>query len=519
MLCQILFIFPIIVILQPISTVTVPHMLAQQNLIFDLIIKHFDTCDIIWYEDTRNGESVSNWKASMVNFIPKNYIRSLFSLETPNETTNYAFSIRKYTQCLLTLAKMNKGTIHLGDFERLLFANFDAPAKSDEDYFIFITSEKYIHPILQSSTVKKLKYRVAIPAISQMDVLNGFSMCFYCPLEKTSQLVTIDLENATLRENIFPDFTLNGNGYSMRTSSPTKYKFTTEIEEINGKWRLIRGISKSIMDGVLPHYNFTYNVFASPNGDTGSPNKNGTWNGCIGQLMSGEADLALTTSANHARFLVIGFSTAAFYAWVSFTVGQPRQHYSWKAIFWSFSKELWLAIISSLLAVIIIFKLFEKYELQYAPYYQRRNVSPQKNLVTEVTFILIGRNAQWKSESTHSRVLLCTWILCSLVINSLYNSKIVGLLAQPIYENPPRTFEDLAESKYSVGMDIAGGSLYAYFQTSSSPIFQKMFRKFERPKETVNCFAETTHRDFACVTWGGVSVHTYFIFFYNMHTV
>lgn len=508
---RVIHIFTIIVILQAISTI--PLILAQHNQIVDLIIKHFDSCDIIWFEDTRNGESVTNWKKIMDNFIPKDYIRFLVSQRTPNiERAGNTFSIRKYSQCLLVLAKMNEGIIHLGEFERL-FDKFDAPAKSDEDYFIFITSEKHIIPIVNSSTGKKLKYKLVIPPISQTDVFNGFSMCFYCPLEKTSQVVTIDLENATWRENIFPDFTLNGNGYSMRTSSPTKYKFTTEIEEIDGNWHLIRGISKSIMDGVLPHYNFTYNVFASPNGDTGSLNKNGTWDGCVGQLISGEADLSLTTSSNHARFLVIGFSTAAFYAWVSFTVGQPRQFYSWKAIFWPFTKELWLSIISSLLTVIIIFKLFEKYESKY----HRRRKAIQENLITEVTFILIGRNAEWKSDATYSRILLCIWILCSLVINSLYNSKIVGLLAQPVYENPPRTFEDLAESKYSVGMDIAGGSLYAYFQTSTSLIFQKMFRKFESPKETVDCFADATQRDFACVTWGGVSAHTFSYYHYTIH--
>ncbi|CAL8103760.1 unnamed protein product [Orchesella dallaii] len=477
------------------------HHAASDNYIAiqNVIENYFASCEVLVVEDINSNKENENF---IVNLIPNLATRLTISLQY-FPLTVFPVNPRKYSQCMLILSDLKEGEKYLERFHNLLVSKYGAVTKREEDYYIFMTDEMFVSAVLESFFTSIIKYKLVLTKTNENSL--GFSHCFYCAQGGKSKTVSINWKTATSFQEIFPDWTLNGNGYLMRTSSPVKYKFTTEILQIKpGQWELIRGISKYIMEHVLPHYNFTYIVFSSPNGDTGKPDKNGTWDGCVGQLLSGDADLALTTSANRARFLKIGFSTAAFYAWVSFTVGQPRRTYSWRAIFWPFQLELWIAIGISLVAIILVFKVFQRFEIYLGRIGRQVNFKLKiyKNLPTQIVFALIGKEVHYP-EFSHSRILLCFWLLPALVINTLYNSKIVALLALPTYQHPPRTFEALVDSRYEWGMDISGGSLFAYFESSTNPIFRQVFKKLSKPKETVDCFTAAIKTKFACITWAG----------------
>lgn len=474
---------------------------VQIDVIDELIKAHLNSHDMIIAQDA--------FSVHLEPILPSTFHSPCFRLlfQSFNNFSLFKKSTRKFSsQETLVISILSEGSKYLKNFADILFSKFDAPTKRDSDYYIILTETTNFETVISSEILTLMKYKVVIPIDKDMTIDKCYTRCFYCASGGKPEVVKIQIKNAGALGNlsdIFPDFTLNGNGYAMRTSSPVMYKFTTEVVEVSpGKWELTRGISKAIMDFVPSHYNFTYVAFSSPNGDTGKLLENGSWDGCIGQLISGEADLSLTTSPNRARYRAIGFSTAAFYAYVSFTVGQPKISYSWNVAFQPFTWGLWLVVIVSTVVVTLVFKMFKVYEATLTT--TSKVNSFYKNLGYQMTFVLIGQNVG-RPGATFSRFLLIIWLFGGLIINSLYNSKIVAMLAIPVYNSVPKTFEELSASGYQWGMDIAGGSLYAYFQSSTSPTFQKMFRGLEKPKETVNCFQVATQTKFACITWAGVA--------------
>jgi hypothetical protein len=57
--------------------------------------------------------------------------------------------------------------------------------------------------------------------------------------------------------------------------------------------------------------------------------------------------------------------------------------------------------------------------------------------------------------SFQTRLILGTWLLCAILIGSLYRSNFVAFFIQPSYVSPPRNFRELANSNYK--MNIAEG--------------------------------------------------------------
>ncbi len=127
------------------------------------------------------------------------------------------------------------------------------------------------------------------------------------------------------------------------------------------------------------------------------------------------------------------------------------------------------------------------------------------HLLEYISFTLVCQSVSWPY-SHASRLLLAIWLLAAMILNTLYVSQVVGLLAFPIYESQPKTFKQLVNAPhFSWGFDHSGGNLFEHFRTSSNPVFQKIFANKEAAKDAIDCFQSSLDKNFACVTWAGVA--------------
>ncbi|GFR23289.1 hypothetical protein TNCT_445701 [Trichonephila clavata] len=69
-----------------------------------------------------------------------------------------------------------------------------------------------------------------------------------------------------------------------------KNMFTSE--KVNGEY-VIGGVEEKMLNVLAEKLNFQYEILTSPNGQYGSRNTNGTWDGIIGLIQSGKADMGL----------------------------------------------------------------------------------------------------------------------------------------------------------------------------------------------------------------------------------
>ncbi|CAL8103757.1 unnamed protein product [Orchesella dallaii] len=423
-------------------------------------------------------------------------------------------STKKYSQCSLILGIFTRGEKSLPVFEQLLIAPFQTAIKNEQDHFIFIVggdngggsrsiNELALDSFLKNPHLSTIKFKLGIvmnindTGKTDYEIVPK-TLCFFCNTGKWSAIIPIDLAKATTLREVFPDFSRNGHRHSMTVSGPPKYAFLYELEEVDGGWVSKRGVYKFFIESLLTHFNYTFTVFPSTGHGSGTQFSNGTWNGVVGDVLYGLADFGTSTSPNPARFPLISYTTAMIYPFVSFIIGPPKITYSWKAIYWPFTPDMWIAILISLCLIVIVFKVFQKVWKENA------DLRFYRHLVEYLSYTLIGQGLEYPSANS-SRQLLAAWLFAALIFNTLYVSKIVGLLAFPIYQQQPKTFQQLVESDLSWGFDKSGGNLFAHFKSSSNPIFHKIFEKKEPEKDAIDCFNGAIKENFACVTWAGAA--------------
>lgn len=403
----------------------------------------------------------------------------------------HTISIRKSAQCSISVAAfINSTTTDL--FEKQILMDSNAPTRPESDYFIFNMKSQLLPNFLKSSIASKIKYKLIIS--SSFKSLNpvAYSPCFYC---NNGHLFVscIKLDTTLPLKALFPDWTKNGHGHSLRISSPTKYPSLIEIEQVSKNiWKCKRGSNKYVLEALFQHFNFTMHIFPADGGDSGKLLSGGKWTGAVGDILNSKADLGLSTSYNKFRYQVIGFSRGFQYSSGTFSLGKPRATYSWRALYCPFALNLWLAVGVSLVIVLLAFQIIQRNEL----------CSKDRQLSTlYVAFILVGKDISYPNANP-TRVLLLAWMLECMVITTVYVSKIVGQLAFPILELQPKNFKQLADPKFGYAWGIAGGgNLYAHFETSTNPVLRKIFNGFGNQMDPISCLKQAMLTKFACITW------------------
>lgn len=484
----------------------------------NILKQNFPKCDLYITFDLRNTKS--GWVSDIISVLeesshiqptsvyrlesdtvlpflpPKNLSSSICSI-----TSCFPFFQRKYSHCSFAISSFQNGLKELAKYLQLFVTPFKSPLQNEQDHFIFILpSSSILDSFLLHPTLSVIKYKLGISWTTQSQKFLVKTICFFCQYGQP-KLISLNLEAASSSiTHLFPDQTRNGYGHTLKISAPPKYPFLLEIELKPGatEWSSKRGVFHFLIKSLLDHFNFTYSLFPSTGHGSGHQYPNGTWNGVVGDVLYGLADFGTSTSPNAARFPLISFTSAVVYPFVSFMLGPPRVTYSWKAIYMPFAPHLWLAVILSLIIIIVTFKLMKiTQKTECALMY--------KHLVENISFTLIGQGLPYPY-SHSARLLLAIWLLAAMILNTLYVSKIVGLLAFPMYQVQPKTFKDLVQAPdYSWGFDHSGGNLFAHFKSSSNPVFQQIFEKMEGEKDAVNCFNAALDRNFACITWAGVA--------------
>lgn len=467
------------------------HLMAFLN-------SYFEGCDMFFVRErqvsvTSLGQNTYDHVITLTHQPGFNII-----LTSINSTSPFAPSPRKYHHCSIIISVFLENLEMLGIFDKVLLEGFPTATKPQRDHYIFILPSSSTSELLLSTCIRrKIKLKIVIPVDtghpSNSNLVSGFvygkTICIFCNGE-TEAIKPIVFNESSFIDAVFPDWTRNGQGYKLRITAPTKYHIVVQLKPVGGNLEMVGGQNKKMVEFTMAHFNLSLTIFVSTGDDTGGHHPNGTYSGVIGDVFYGKADMGMCTSYSYYRYPLVGFTKGTMYIWGTFFMGPPKPFVSWKAILSPFSRDMWIGIIISLGGVLGIFHLIQMNK-------------PESHLsAMTITFVLVGQGIQYP-KSFAGRLLICTWLFCSLVLSTLYVSKIVGNLAFPELEVQPRNFMELADPKfnYKWGMNLKGGNLYAHFQTSPSSILHKIFMEKEPPKSSEACLNAATERKFACITY------------------
>jgi len=103
--------------------------------------------------------------------------------------------------------------------------------------------------------------------------------------------------------------------------------------------------------------------------------------------------------------------------------------------------------------------------------------------------------------SVSFKTFLTFWLMFSLVISTVYRSKMVSLLTFPTLEHVPVNFDELALDKdFAVDFHYFG-NVDTYFSSKMRPSYKKILDRMGREPDPVICMDRTIREKSACITF------------------
>lgn len=174
--------------------------------------------------------------------------------------------------------------------------------------------------------------------------------------------------------------------------------------------------------------------------------------------------------------------------------------YSTMAMFWPFTARVWILLLSSTTAAICFLFIVTKFLLHF------RLESPSIKLDTQVLLILasyVEQDSPIMPVSQTVRSFIALWSFFTLIVTTLYRSKLVTLLAFPVLGKVPKTFEELAFSDFKVGFMKNGDSAYSTFSRSKDPVYVELVKRMEVMKGVnLECLEKVVNEQrYACIAY------------------
>ncbi|XP_021953135.2 glutamate receptor ionotropic, delta-2 [Folsomia candida] len=334
------------------------------------------------------------------------------------------------------------------------------------------------------------------------------SVCYFCN-NGNPQLVEHSL--AEPNHDFFRDYFRNLNGKLLRISFPA-IQWIIEIDPRVSVNNAKRGKWKPLFDDFLvKSFNFTYYMFLTTGKGSGKQFPNGTWTGVVGDLLYGKADVGIATANAPDRIHHITFTNSFFdkNELSIFTTSGVRI-FSPLALLWSFDTLSWMFIGIATVIVILTFSFISWF---YGYHFDVKEpgglviAKEEKNIpLTNHTFFVLTSYLNQASaipKFAAFRCFVAFWLFFTLIITTIYRSKMVGFLAFPLYESLPQTYRDLAYSNFTLGFVMEGDSALNTFKASRDHVYVKLIKKMEIiPLNALNCVERILKRaGYACISY------------------
>uniref|UniRef100_A0AC35UAC2 PBPe domain-containing protein n=1 Tax=Rhabditophanes sp. KR3021 TaxID=114890 RepID=A0AC35UAC2_9BILA len=244
-----------------------------------------------------------------------------------------------------------------------------------------------------------------------------------------------------------------------------------------------------------------YEINISEDKKPGNKLPDGTWDGMVGKLLNGEADMAVSSlTINSLRERVVDFSKPFMTTGISIMIKKPdKQDFSVFSFLQPLSGEIWLYIIFAYISVSVVIFIVSR----FSPYEWRVDETSNGSYTISNDFSIY--NCLWMTagafmqqgtdivpRSISGRIASVSWWFFSLILISSYTANLAAFLTLEKMKAPIESVEDLAkQTRIKYGIQHSG-STAQFFKYSSVETYSKMYRYMESqvPSVFVSTYGE-----------------------------
>jgi hypothetical protein len=198
--------------------------------------------------------------------------------------------------------------------------------------------------------------------------------------------------------------------------------------------------------------------------------------------------------------------------YLTFVTSEGERVYSPLALLWPFDVLMWFCVFLSCLVAFAFFTFIIK-AISWlglggsdSLHFARRGMVSDKlwNLPYQIQFVLTSFLDQDCVLPTFTplRTFVAIWLFFTLVVTTIYRSKLVSLLAFPLIATIPTDFDELAYSSYEVGFMKHGDSAYNTLVASTDPVYVKLVNEMEVIDGVgLECLEKVVREKYGCIAY------------------
>lgn len=212
---------------------------------------------------------------------------------------------------------------------------------------------------------------------------------------------------------------------------------------------LVREIT-STMDNVTIQY------YSVPDGTFGVQQSNGSWNGIMGEVSKGRADLSVAPlGITSTRYAAVSYSTSFMDTGLSILVTKELDQDAPFSFLLPFSWEVWVLLCVSIVVVGVMAWIFDR--LSPFGYHKQgeETLNVSASMVNAVA-TMTGQGGE-TGRSLSSRVLLLGYCFFAMIAISTYTANLSAFLTTKIQSTRVSSLDDLKKYGFKFGVPVASG--------------------------------------------------------------
>ncbi|XP_015250085.1 PREDICTED: glutamate receptor U1-like isoform X1 [Cyprinodon variegatus] len=238
---------------------------------------------------------------------------------------------------------------------------------------------------------------------------------------------------------------------------------------------------------------FDYEIHLVKDNRYGAMDSSGKWNGMIGEIIKGDADLAvapLTVTAVRERF--VDMTTPFIQTGLSFIMHKNADSEdSSFSLLSPFSMEMWVGVlIAFLLTGLCVFLVGRISPTEWAdPETDEHNFTLLHSF-WYITGALTLQGAGPHPKALSGRLVSAIWWIFAVLLLACYFANFNTLLHSKSKSISISSFEDLANQDVINYGTVENGSTMLFFKNSNNPVYRRIHQHMERKKSYVASTAE-----------------------------
>lgn len=242
---------------------------------------------------------------------------------------------------------------------------------------------------------------------------------------------------------------------------------------------------------------FKYKVHLVKDNRYGSMDPSGNWNGMIGEIIRGEADLAvapLTLTAVREQF--VDMTTPFMQTGIGFLLHKDlASEENTFSLLSPFSTEMWVGVlIAFLITGLCIFLVGRISPSEWAEPDTEEHSFTLLHSFWYITGALTLQGAGPHPKALSGQLISAIWWLFAIVLLACYFGNFNSMLHSNSKHVSMNSFEDLANQDVIEYGTVEAGSTMHFFKNSNNPLYRRIYQHMERKKSYVSSMEEGVRR-------------------------